>query len=97
MVAKNMYVDSRSGWFSDRSVCYLASGKPVLVQDTGLQSLYPCGRGLLTFRSLEEAAEGSREIMANYDAHSRAARQLAGDVFDSGKVLKQLLTNISIT
>ena len=96
MVAKNMYVDTASGWFSDRSVCYLASGKPVLVQDTGLQSLYPTEKGLLTFRSLEEAVAGVREIFLNYSAHSRAARHLAVEMFDSSKVLGRVLDRLSI-
>jgi hypothetical protein len=96
MVAKNMYVDTASGWFSDRSVCYLASGKPVLVQDTGLQSLHPTKRGLLTFCSIEEAAAGVREILLDYSAHCRAARDLAVEMFDSSKVLSKALDRLSI-
>jgi len=74
MVAKNMYVQSNSGWFSDRSICYLASGKPVLAQDTGLQKIYPVGKGLLTFSTLEQAVLGVAEIVNNYPRHVRAAR-----------------------
>src|SRR5581483_9839137 len=62
MVAKGMYVESRSGWFSDRSACYLASGKPVLAQDTGLDGVLPLGAGLVAFRTLDEALAGVEEI-----------------------------------
>jgi hypothetical protein len=93
MVAKNMYVETRSGWFSDRSCCYLASGKPVLALDTGLKSLYPVGRGLLTFTSLDEAVSGVQEISRNYQLHARAARDVAVEYFDSDKVLRSLVEN----
>jgi hypothetical protein len=95
-VAKNMYVDTRSGWFSDRSICYLASGKPVLVQDTGLRDLYPIGEGLLTFSTLDEAAAGVQKIFADYERHSRAARRLAEEYFDSDKVLGRLLQELGV-
>jgi hypothetical protein len=97
MVAKNMYVQAKSGWFSDRSICYLASGKPVLAQDTGLQGLYPTGEGLLGFTTLDEALAGVEEISRNYTRHTRAARVLAEDYFDSDKVLRGLLSKLSIT
>ena len=75
MIAKNLYVDTRSGWFSDRSACYLASGRPVLAQDTGLEGLLPTGEGLLTFSTLDEAVAGVEEIVADYARHSaRRAR-----------------------
>lgn len=96
MVAKNMYVQTRGGWFSDRSICYLASGKPVLAQDTGLKELYPTGEGLVTFASLEEAVDGVGKINGDYRRHSRAARSLAEDYFDSDKVLKNLLSKLDI-
>jgi hypothetical protein len=91
MVAKNMYVETQSGWFSDRSICYLASGKPVLAQDTGLASLYPLGRGLVCFSTLEEAVAGVEEISNHYESHCRAAREIAEEYFDSDKVLTRLL------
>ena len=94
MVAKNMYVETQGGWFSDRSSCYLASGKPVLAQDTGLKSLYPVGEGLLTFTSLEEAIRGVHEIAHNYRLHSRAARAVAEEYFDSDKVLQALVAKV---
>ncbi len=96
MVAKNMYVESNSGWFSDRSICYLASGKPVLVQDTGLAGLYPSHEGIITFRTLEEAVAGVEEISANFDHHARAARAIAEEHFDSDKVLTSLLAKLSL-
>ncbi len=67
MIAKGIYVDTHSGWFSDRSICYLASGKPVLAQDTGFSQRYPTDRGLLAFRSLEEAEFGARSILLDLD------------------------------
>jgi hypothetical protein len=91
MVAKGMYVDTRSGWFSERSICYLASGRPVLAQDTGLADLYPLGRGLVPFATLEEAAAGMEAILADYDGHARDARALAEAHFDSDLVLTRLL------
>lgn len=96
MVAKNMYVDTRSGWFSDRSICYLASGKPVLAQDTGLESIYPAGRGLLLFSSLDEAIAGIGEIVGNYSRHAGAAREIAEAYFDSDRVLGRLLEKLGI-
>jgi hypothetical protein len=96
MVAKNMYVQTQSGWFSDRSICYLASGKPVLAQDTGLRELYPTGAGLLTFATLEEAVTGVEELAGAYPRHARAARALAEDYFDSNKVLPGLLSKLGI-
>jgi hypothetical protein len=94
MVAKGMYVESRSGWFSERSICYLATGRPVLAQDTGLADLYPVGDGLLTFSTLDEAAAGVDEIRSDYSRHAKAARELAVEHFDSDKVLGRLLERV---
>lgn len=96
MVAKNMYVDTQSGWFSDRSICYLSSGKPVLAQDTGLKHLYPVGEGLLLFSSLEEAIAGCEALYKDYEKHARAARRLAESHFDSDRVLGNLLSNLGL-
>lgn len=96
MIAKNMYVDTRSGWFSDRSICYLASGKPVVAQDTGLESLYPTGEGLLLFNTPEEAVDAVKELQADYPRHARAARTIAEDYFESGKVLGALLQKLGV-
>jgi hypothetical protein len=96
MVAKNMYVRSRSGWFSDRSICYLASGRPVLAQETGFSKHHPAGEGLLAFSTLDEAAEGVNRIAADYEAHARAARTLAEEHFDSDRVLRRLLEKVGV-
>lgn len=95
-VAKGIYSQTRSGWFSDRTVRYLASGKPVLVQDTGFTSQYPVGSGLLAFSTFEQAISGAREIDRNYSDHCLAARQLAESWFDSDSVLKDLLERAGV-
>jgi hypothetical protein len=96
MIAKNLYVDTRSGWFSDRSVCYLASGKPVLAQDTGLDGLLPGTEGLLTFSTLDEAQDAVEAIVADYPRHSRTARELALEYFATDRVLPHLLERVGI-
>jgi hypothetical protein len=96
LVAKNMYVETKSGWISDRSLCYLASGKPVLTQDTGLASRYATGEGLLTFRTVDEAAEGVGRIVHDYANHADAARRTAEEHFDSDKVLTRLLLRLGV-
>jgi hypothetical protein len=96
MIAKNLYVDTRSGWFSDRSICYLASGKPVLAQDTGLKSIYPVGEGLILFSTLEEAIDGVAQLQRDYSRHARAAREIAETYFESDKVLGNLLRKLGI-
>ena len=96
MTAKNMYVDTRSGWLSDRSICYLSSGKPVLAQDTGLESLFPHGEGLLLFATLDDAVNGVEEIRGNYKRHALAARALAEQYFDSDVVLGNLLLKLGV-
>jgi hypothetical protein len=86
-VAQGVYVKARSGWFSDRTVRYLATGKPALVQNTGFSRNYPVGEGLVAFSTPEEAIAGAREIGRHYENHCRAARALAERYFDSDKVL----------
>ena len=81
----------RGGWFSDRSVCYLASGRPVLIEDTGLGDWLGVGDGVVTFRDLNEAAAGVAGINGGYERHRRAARQLAEKVFSTDHVLPSLL------
>jgi hypothetical protein len=90
-IAKHGYVKSRGGWFSDRTVCYLASGRPVLLQDTGLSGCLPIGAGILTFSDLATAVQGIEAINGNYDMHARAARKVAEDVFDARLVLTRFL------
>ncbi|HUP48545.1 MAG TPA: glycosyltransferase [Thermoanaerobaculia bacterium] len=93
-VAKHCYVATRSGWFSDRSVCYLASGRPVLVQDTGLGDWLPVGEGILVFRDLDQAVEAIDAVNADYPRHRRAARRLAESHFAAERVLPELIANV---
>jgi hypothetical protein len=90
-IAKSGYVLSRSGWFSDRSACYLASGRPVLAQETGLSRFLPTGDGLLSFETLDDAVAGVEAICGDYARQARAARELAEDLLDSDRVLQALL------
>jgi hypothetical protein len=91
MVPKSMYTETRSGWFSDRSICYLASAKPVIARDTGLDGLYPLGEGLLVFATPAEAVDAVDAIYRDPGVHAAAARALAEAYFDSDKVLERLL------
>jgi hypothetical protein len=93
-IAKSGYVESRSGWFSDRSACYLASGRPVVAQDTGFGRRLPTGRGLLSFTTTEEAAAALDRINAEYALHARAARRIAAAELDSAVVLGGLLDHL---
>ena len=90
-VAKHTYVATRSGWFSDRTECYLASGRPALVQDTGWTAHLPSGEGLLGFSSRDEAVAGIDRINREYDRHARRAAEIAREHFEAGRVLKALL------
>jgi len=93
-VAKSGYVVSRCGWFSDRSVCYLASGRPVLAQDTGFAGAIPTGRGLVAFSTEDDAVAGIEAISSDYDRHATAARDVAEACFDSKRVLSRLLAEV---
>jgi hypothetical protein len=95
-VAQGIYVETNSGWFSDRTVRYLASGKPALVQDTGFSCNYPTGDGLIAFHTLEEARAGAERIMRCYELHSQAARALARRYFDSDMVLGRFLEQVNV-
>jgi hypothetical protein len=95
-VAKTGYVVSRCGWFSDRSICYLASGRPVLAQETGFSRFLPTGEGLLAFDNLEQALDGIERLNARYEDHARSARMLAETFFDSDKVLVALLERLGM-
>ena len=90
-VAKHAYVAGRSGWFSCRSACYLAAGRPVAVQDTSFSPAIPAGEGVIAFSTLDEAAAAIREIESNYVRHARAARDIAETYFDAGGVLSRLI------
>jgi hypothetical protein len=93
-VAKDQNVRLRSGWFSDRSATYLASGRPVVTQDTGFGDLFPTGAGLFAFSAIEDAVEAIEAINADYPAHSRAAAEVAREFFDSDVVLSRLLDEL---
>ena len=95
-VAKNVYVDTRSGWFSCRSICYMAAGKPVVLQDTGFAKYIPTGKGVLVFSTLDEAVEAIENVESDYDAHCQAARQIAKEYFSAEVVLKELLNKIGL-
>jgi hypothetical protein len=95
-VAQGIYVETRSGWISDRTVRYLATGKPALVQDTGFSRNYPTGEGLVPFHDLAGVVEGARRIAADYARHCLAARRLAEEYFDSDKVVRQLAHEIGL-
>ncbi|HLV01423.1 MAG TPA: hypothetical protein VKZ59_09160 [Acidobacteriota bacterium] len=93
-VAKSGYVLSRSGRFSERSAAYLASGKPVITQDTGFSRHLPVGKGLFAFSTVEEAADAVARVEKDYDLHRGAARRIAQEFFDSRKILHRLLQNL---
>jgi len=95
-VAKHLYVSTRSGWFSDRSECYLASSRPVLVQKTGFEKYLPIGEGLLAFGNLQEALDGIEKINADYEKHSRRAGEIAREFFDADVILPQLLNDAGV-
>jgi len=90
-VAKHTYVVNRSGWFSDRTECYLASGRPAIVQDTGWTAHLPSGSGLHAFSTMEEAIAGIDRVNGAYDAQARAAKEIARAHFDARVVLPALL------
>jgi hypothetical protein len=95
-IAKEMYVRSRSGWFSDRSVAYLASGRPVLAQDTGLSPTYRGGEGLLLFDDPAGARQRVAELNSDYAAHCVAAREIAERLFDAAVVLPELIRALGL-
>ena len=95
-VAKSGYALSRCGWFSDRSVCYLASGRPVVAQETGFSRLVPTGEGLLAFSGVDEAVAAVEAVCGDYARHARHARLLAEEYFDSANVLSRLLDCLGV-
>ena len=88
---KRIHIELKTGWFSDRSACYLASGRPVLAEETGFSEQLPTGRGLLRFNNVEEALAGVAEIDSNYSQHMRAAREIAEEYLSSEKTLRGML------
>jgi hypothetical protein len=90
--AKSGYVASQCGWFSDRSVCYLASGRPVIAQDTGFTAYLPTGAGLFSFTTDDDVLRSIDALNSDYKRHARSARELAAEYFDSRRVLTRLLS-----
>jgi hypothetical protein len=88
---KGGYAGTRGGWFSDRSACYLAAGRPVVLQATGFADLLPTGRGLFSVSNAQEAADAIRRIRRDYALHSQAAREIAREHFDSDRVVARIL------
>jgi hypothetical protein len=95
-VCKSGFVVTRSGWFSDRSAAYLASGRPVVLQDTGFGTHLPCGEGLFAVHAAEDAAAAIDEIETRYEFHARRAREIAEEYLDGRKVLGRLLEEIGV-
>ncbi len=95
-VAKDQYVRLKSGWFSDRSACYLAAGRPVITQNTGFGTVLPVGEGLFAFDTMEEIVSAFTEVHSNYDRHSRAATNIAQHHFCAEMILAKLLQNIEL-
>jgi len=90
-VAKHGYVVGRAGWFSCRSACYLAAGRPAIVEETGFSGVLPAGEGIVAFATPDEAADAVREVTGRYARHACAARELAVEYFDSDRVLTKLV------
>lgn len=95
-VAKDQNVRMRTGWFSDRSATYLASGRPVVTQDTGFGTVLPTGRGLFAFSTGEEAVAALDEIESDYATHRKAAAEIAEESFAAARVLSQLLGDVGV-
>ena len=95
-VAKDQNIRLRSGWFSDRSACYLAMGRPVITQETGFSNILPTGAGLFAFTTMEEILDAVEQINSEYERHSRAAQQIARDYFSYDIVLPRLLAEVGL-
>ena len=95
-VCKNVFVATNSGWFSDRSAAYLASGRPVVMQDTGFRDHLPVGEGLFAVATAEEAIAAINEIKHNFSHHSKRARAIAEEHLDARKVLGAFLRELGI-
>ena len=96
-VAKHGYVKMRGGWFSDRSCCYLAAGRPVINQDTAFGNLLPTGRGLFSFRTMDDVLAAVDAIESDYKGHRRAAREIAEEYFAAEKVLANLCVRAGLS
>jgi hypothetical protein len=90
-VARDQYVRANTGWFSDRSACYLAAGRPVITQETGFSKFLPTGKGLFGFRSMEDILAAVDAIESDHEGNCRAAREIAAEYFAAEKVVGSLL------
>jgi hypothetical protein len=95
-VARDLHVRLRSGWFSERSACYLAAGRPVITQDTGFDSVLPTGEGLFAFNTMEEILTAFESINSDYQRHSRAARAIAEEYFRAETVLAKVVMDLGL-
>lgn len=95
-VAREQYVQPKSGWFSDRSVCYLACGRPVIMQDTAFGKFVPTGNGLLAYGTIDEARGALEAVASDYSGHSQAALEIAHEYFDADKVIGELLQRVGL-
>jgi hypothetical protein len=93
-IAKNVFVHTRSGWFSCRTACYLAAGRPAVVQETGWSKYVPSGRGVIAFSTMDEAVAGLEEVKGNYAAHRAAAYDIARAYLSPERVLTKMLADI---
>ena len=93
-VARDLNVRLRSGWFSERSACYLAAGRPVVTQDTGFGTRLPTGEGLFAYTTADEALGALETIAGDYDRHARAAHAIAEEYFAAERVLARLLVDL---
>ena len=93
-VAKSGYVKAHCGWFSERSACYLASGRPVVAQDTGFSETIPTGEGLVAFSTAEEAVAAIEAVESRYERHAEAAYELSREYFAAAEVLRVLLAQV---
>lgn len=90
-VARDQYVRPRTGWFSDRTVCYLAAGRPVITQETGFSKFVPSGKGLFGFTTLDDVLRAIEAIESDYAGHCQAAREVAAEHFSAEKVVGSLM------
>jgi hypothetical protein len=95
-VAKDQYMRLHTGWFSDRSACYLAAGRPVVTHDTGFGKFLPTGEGLFAFNTIEEVLAAMDKINADYEGHSRAARAIAEEYFRAETVVGKVFQDLGL-
>jgi hypothetical protein len=95
-VARDQYVRPRTGWFSDRSACYLAAGRPVITEDTGFGKFIPTGEGLFAFTTMDDVLAAVDAIESDYDKHCRAAREIAESHFGAERVVESLMTRAGL-